>query len=641
MPSRVDSDRVQALMAVIALATIVTFWPALRVPFFFDDLGDIVSNPDIRQVWPPAWLSAGPPHSNALAGRPVSAFSFAIVHALAGLSPLAQHACNLLLHCLSALLLFELIRRTLMLPRAGAHDPGIAAALAGVVALLWALHPLQTEPVAYAVERTELLWAFFYLATLYASVRALERQTSRMWTVIAVAACALGMGSKEIMISAPLAVVAFDWVFLEADERRSRRPLYVGLAATWVVLMALLLTGKQAAVALHGDEPLTRWQYLWSQGKVITRYLRLVFWPHPLVIAYDWPPVTSFAVGLPHFVLIAALGVASAWALYRRHGAGFLGACLFMLLAPSSSIIPLPTEIAAERRMYLPAAAVLTAVVISIWRFLSRRPASSRPVAVALAALTIVTLAVLSRHRLRDYQSTLAIWEDTYRKSPGHSTVRNNYARELIIAGRPREAIPHLREAVALRPDVAAPHYLLGFALVSSGDFAGALPELRESLRLHPDSADARFVLGRALAGLQDWDGAVREMSEALRLSPSDEECRRELAKAHHQMARVAAQAGNPVQLVEHLQAEVRLQPDSALAHINLGSALASIEQVEPAAREWLEAVRVAPQDPRVRDHAVALLRRLPASSRSTWEWALRDPDPAVRAVAEASLARP
>jgi tetratricopeptide (TPR) repeat protein len=636
-------DAVHAMTAVIALATIVTFWPALRVPFFFDDVGDIVSNPDIRQVWPPRWLTAGPPSSNALAGRPVSALSFAIVHALAGLSPAAHHVVNLLLHGLSALLLFELIRRTLMLPRAGAHDPGIAAGLGGAAALLWALHPLQTEPVAYAVERTELLWAFFYLATLYAAVRALEPKTSRTWTAVAVAACALGMGSKEVMVSAPIAVVAFDWVFLEAEQRRSRRPLYLGLAATWAVLIALLLSGKQAAVALHADEPVSRWQYLWTQGKVITRYLRLVVWPHPLVLVYDWPQVTSFAEGLPYFLFVAALGLASAWALYRRLWAGFLGACFFMLLAPSSSIIPLPTEIAAERRMYLPAAAVLTALVIALWQGISRAmPGPSRyRVAVAVALTFVVASAVLSRHRLRDYRSTVAIWEDTTRKSPAHSTAQNNYARELIIAGRHQEAIPHLRDAIALRPDLAAPHYLLGFALVLAGDVAGGVPELRESVRLSPQYADPHFALGRVFVKAQDWEAAEREFSEALRLSPDDQECRRELAKVHHQLARIAAQAGNQPQLVEHLQSEVRVQPGSALAHINLGSALASGDQFEAAAREWLEAVRVAPEDARVRDHVVSLLRRLPAPSRATWEWARSDPSPAVRAAADASLARP
>jgi Flp pilus assembly protein TadD len=286
---------------------------------------------------------------------------------------------------------------------------------------------------------------------------------------------------------------------------------------------------------------------------------------------------------------------------------------------------------------------VLTALVIVLWQGIARRTRDPLRYRVAAAAALVLlgTLAVLSRHRLRDYRSTLAIWEDTARKSPGHSTAQNNYARELIIAGRHQEAIPHLREAIAMRPDLATPHYLLGFALVLAGDAAGGTRELRESLRLNPDSAESHFALGRVFVKAQDWEAAERELGEALRLSPDDEEYRRELARVHHQMARAAAQAGNQSQLVEHLRSEVRLQPDSALAHLNLGSALASGDQFEAGTREWLEAVRVAPEDPRVRDRVVSLLRRLPPSSRSTLDWALRDPDPAVRAAADAGLASP
>ncbi|MET0556635.1 MAG: glycosyltransferase family 39 protein, partial [Vicinamibacteria bacterium] len=395
------------LAAVLAAVTLLVLSPALHAPFFFDDTGDIVDNPEIRQLWPPLWLTAGPPESNALAGRPVSALSFALVYAVAGESAVAQHAVNLLLHAAAALVLFGLVRRTLLLPRAGPFDPEVAAALAAVSALVWAVHPLNTEPVAYAIQRTEQLWSFCYLLTLYAALRSTE---DRRWTAVAIAACAVGMGCKEIMVSAPLAVLAYDRVIREKGALRQRRPLYLGLAAGWLVLGALLITGKQGAVALHSDDPLTPWQYLFTQGRVIARYLRLVLWPHPLAIVYDWEQVTPLAAGLAPFLLVAALFLTTAWALWRRHPLGFVGACVFLALAPSSSVLPLPTEIAAERRMYLPSAALVTALVVAAWRGLSRL---SRPRAVgfAAAAIVAVSLAAGARARLHDYRSTLAIWE--------------------------------------------------------------------------------------------------------------------------------------------------------------------------------------------------------------------------------------
>lgn len=629
------------LWVLVAVSAWLVMWPALGVPFFFDDTGDIVDNPEIRQVWPPRWLTAGPPHSNALAGRPISALSFALVHAVRGLDPVAHHAANLALHVVAALLVFGLVRRTLALPRAGGFAPSIAAGLAAAAAILWAVHPLNTEPVAYAVQRTEQLWAVFYLLTLYAAVRALE--DPRPWSAVAIAACAIGMGAKEIMVSAPLAVLAFDWVFLEAEQRRQRRGLYAGLAAGWLVLGALLLSGKQSAVALHASDPLTSWQYLFTQGRVITRYLRLVLWPDPLVIAYDWPQVTPTAQGLLPFLFVAALFAATAWALFRRLPIGFAGACVFLALAPSSSLIPLPTEIVAERRMYLPSAFLIAALVVLAWQGLARvTSAALRPrVALAAAAVATIALGLASRDRLADYRTTLAIWEDAARKSPNHSTIRNNYGRELVLAGRHAEAIPHLRASIALRDGNAVPHYLLGLALAGSGDAAGAQAPLREAVRLKPDWADAHLTLGRAQAAARDWLGALETFQATVRLKPDDAEARTEAARAHNNLASALMKEGRTDEALRHLEDAVRLQPSYALGYLNLGNAFAAAGRFDRAVPSWLDAARAAPQDARVRGMVLDRLRGMPASAAPALQAALDDADASVRGLAQAALTRP
>lgn len=622
-----------ALCAGIVAATLLVLWPALHVPFFFDDTGDIVENDEIRQLWPPRWLAAGPPESNALAGRPVSALSFALVYAAAGESAVAQHAVNLALHAAAALVLFGLVRRTLVLPRAGAFPPAVADALGAVSALLWAIHPLNTEPVAYAVQRTEQLWAFLYLLTLYAALRA-TGVGARAWTAIAIAACAVGMGCKEIMVSAPLAVLAFDWVFREKGALRERRALYAGLAAGWLVLGALLVSGQQGAVALHADEPLTSWQYLFTQGRVIARYLRLLIWPHPLALVYDWEQVTPIGIGLPPFLLVASLFVATAWALWRRHPLGFVGAVLFMALAPSSSVIPLPTEIAAERRMYLPSAALLAALVVGAWRVLARlrRP---QPAGFAAAAVVAIALALGARARLHDYRSGLAIWEDTVRKSPHHSTALANYGRELVRADRAAEAVPHLRRAIHLRGDVAVMHYLLGWSLLLTKDANGAIPPLREALRLQPDIKNAHFALGQALAATKDWDGAAQAFQDALALDPKDEQSRTELAKAHNNRAGAFAAQGRPDEALAALEEAVRVQPAYALGHLNLGNARAARAAWPGAIDAWISAARVAPDDARVRAQVVARLKGLPPEARPLVDPALAGASPALRAAVE------
>jgi protein O-mannosyl-transferase len=619
------------LAAVLAAVTLLVLWPALHVPFFFDDAGDLVDNPEIRQLWPPRWLTAGPPESNALAGRPVSALSFALVYAAAGESAVAQHAANLLLHAAAALVLFGLVRRTLLLARAGPFPPEIAASLAAVSALLWAIHPLNTEPVAYAVQRTEQLWALCYLLTLYAALRASEE---RSWTAVAIAACAVGMGCKEIMVSAPLAVLAFDQVFREKHALRQRRPLYLGLAAGWLVLGALLVSGKQGAVALHASDPLTPWQYLFTQGRVIARYLRLVLWPHPLALVYDWEQVTPLGAGLAPFLLVAALFLATVWALWRRHPLGFVGAVVLLALAPSSSVLPLPTEIAAERRMYLPSAALLTALVVAAWSALLRLP-RPRPVGLAATAVVAVAFAIGARARLHDYRSTLAIWEDTVRKSPHHSTVLTNYARELVRADRHAEAIPYLRRAVALRSDTPVTHYLLGWSLLLTKDPQGAVAPLREAIRLAPDTKNAHFALGQALAALTDWEGAAAAFTEALRVDPRDEQSRTELAKVHNNRARAFAAQERPADALRALEESVRVRPEYALGHLNLGNARAAQGEWKGAIDAWITAARVAPDDARVGAMVAQRLRGLPPEARQLVEPALAGASPALRWAVE------
>ena len=621
------------LTAVLLAATIVVLWPALRIPFFFDDTGDVVDNPEIRQLWPPLWLTAGPPESNALAGRPVSALSFALVYAAAGESAVAQHAVNLLLHAAAALVLFGLVRRTLLLPRAGAFPPEVAAGLAAASALFWAIHPLNTEPVAYAVQRTEQLWALCYLLTLYAALRATGPE-ARRWTAVAIGACAVGMGSKEIMVSAPLAVLAFDWVFREKGRLRERRGLYLGLAACWLVLAALLLSGKQSGVALHANDPLTPWQYLFTQGRVIARYLRLVLWPRPLALVYDWEQVTPLAQGLPYFLLVGALVGTTAWALWRRHPLGFVGAVVFMALAPSSSVLPLPTEIVAERRMYLPSAALVTALVVVAWRGLSRL-ARPRPIGLAVASVVALALAVGTRARLHDYRTTLSIWEDTVRKSPHHSTALSNYARELVKADRPAEAIPYLRRALHLRADVAVMHYLLGWSLLLTKDAQGAVPPLREAIRLAPDTKNAHFALGQALAASKDWDGAAAAFTDALQVDPKDEQARTELAKVHNNRARVLAERGRPADALRALEESVRARPEYALGHLNLGNARAAQGEWKGAIEAWITAARVAPDDARVGAMVAQRLRGLPPEARPLVEPALAGASPALRSGVE------
>ncbi|HEY5228526.1 MAG TPA: hypothetical protein VIJ19_08290, partial [Opitutaceae bacterium] len=233
---RGQGRRVLLAAAVIGVAALAAYLRSFTVPMLYDDVPTIVDNPTLRH-----WASAlAAPNATTAGGRPILNLSLALNYRIGGVSVWGYHALNLAVHVAAGLALLGIVRRTLA-PRVGEAALPIAFA----ASLLWVVHPLQTESVTYIVQRAESLMGLFYLLTLYGFIRAAEPDTrSRaLWTSVCVGSCALGMGTKEVMVTAPLIVLLYDrtfvsWTFGEA--LRSRRKLYAALAATWVPLAFLV-----------------------------------------------------------------------------------------------------------------------------------------------------------------------------------------------------------------------------------------------------------------------------------------------------------------------------------------------------------------------------------------------------------------
>ena len=351
----------------LVLAGALTYITSFSRPFLYDDDLGIVSNENIRAWWDlPRVLS--PVRESPVAGRPLVSLSLALNYALGGLDVRGYHAVNLAIHLACALLVFGIVRRTLRLESLRRTWVERADDVAFAVALLWVVHPLTSEVVDYVVQRTESLMAFFYLLTLYTSVRGLRG--SRAWQVVAVVACACGMASKESMVTAPVAVVMYDAVFAFSswrDALRVRWPWYAGLASTWAVLAALILPGPRRYSAGFSSG-VTPWQYLLNQAVMVPRYLRLAIWPRGFVLFYGPAVPLRLTQVLGSALVVAALLGLTAAALRWRPTLGFLGLWFFLTLAPTSSIVPIATEVGAERRMYLPLIALCALAVIGLYR---------------------------------------------------------------------------------------------------------------------------------------------------------------------------------------------------------------------------------------------------------------------------------
>jgi Flp pilus assembly protein TadD len=571
------------LAAVLIAATVgVAYHNSLSGPFIFDDLDSIVGNPRIRALWPP---------SEALGGtsRPLVALTLAANYAAGGLAVRGYHALNLVIHLLAALALFAILRRTLAGPRLGARFAGAADGIAFAAAALWAAHPLATQAVTYVIQRAESLAGLLYLATLYATIRgAASARRAVWWYALAAVACVLGAATKPTIASAPLVVLLYDRFFLAGSFREAltrRGPLYLALAASWAVVAALAIAAPDTAAGFHLRR-VTPLAYAATQPGVVLHYLRLAFWPHPLVLDYGWPLAQTFAeVAVPGLALAAIAGV-TLWQAARLRPIGFAGAWFFLALAPTSSVFPIHDP-AFEHRMYLALAAPVVLVVLAGHELLARR-ARLPLAAAALAVLGVAAACVATIRRNHDYRSEIAIWSDVVAKRPQNARGHMNLGRALLRGRDAAAAMPHLVNAVRLAPGYPEAHNNLGAAYAEQGRLDEAMVEFGSALALKPDLNDARYNLGRGLLQQSRFDQAIAELEILLRAQPSN-------AKAWQDLGSALTGARRLEEALAAYGQALRLAPRSPEVHNNLGVALMRLGRRDEAVSHFREALSLQP----------------------------------------------
>jgi hypothetical protein len=557
--------------ALLVLAGALVYFNSLSAPFIFDDQIAIVDNPAIRSL-SGAWTQ---PHNTPLAGRPVAGFTFAVNFAANGVDAAAYRATNIAVHIACALLLFGLVRRTLALPRLEPRVVGAASDLAFASALLWVVHPLTTDAVTYITQRTESLMALCFLLTMYASLRSHDRRSTIAWQTVAVITCALGMGVKESMVTAPVMVVLFDRAFLFDSFRTAvavRWRLYAALALTWVVL-ALQVAATPRAGSAGFATGVSVWTYLLNQSAIIVRYLRLAIWPNGLVINYGPPVPYTLLEVLPHAAAIVSILLLAVAAVRWNIAAAFLGAWLFITLAPSSSVVPIATEVGAERRMYLPLMAVVTGIVAGLYSSGAVRQRMSRRLAGVTLAVVTVALGSLTIKRNSEHQSLLTLAQRDLERWPtdvAHAAVGS----ELSRLRRDEDALPLLRTGA--RSDVRA-RYNLGITLFNLKRYEESIRELEVLVAEHPMREEApwsRRVMGHAYARLSRWPDAIVELRMTLAMTPHDLEARRLLVDAYNSHGVDLAQAQKYNEAIVQFRHALGVDDRNGSARYNLATAL-------------------------------------------------------------------
>ena len=581
---------------LLALVVALVYSNALHGAFHYDDFLDIGENPTLRHLWPlkDVFYIQG---QGALS-RPVVNLTFALNYAIRGFTPFPFHLTNVAIHMAATLFLFGVLRRTFSLPTMQAKYEGRVLALSVIGTGLWALHPLLTESVSYAVQRYESLMGCFALATFYCLLRLEATKQRTLWTSLGVASCLLSLGSKEVAVSLPLLILLFDRTFMSGSFREAfqrRKWLYLGFLVDWLCFLAVQThVVKRDFAGLGLTTPW--WEYALNQPGVIFHYLRMAIWPHPLNFDYFWPLAKSWKTLVLPVVGIAGLLVATVWALFRAPRLAFPAVCFFLLLAPTSSVMPI-LDLAVEHRMYLPLAPVVVLLVLGLDHLLQRGVQDSGPMAkhrkiavICLAGGVLATMAIQTYLRNEDYRDSLDLWRVTVQQSPKNPRAHHNYAFHLQQAGNTAEALRQYELAIKLAPTAPTFRSNYGVLLGRLGRYQEALEQLRMAIQLDPKNQRDYINLGGTLLAKGSLDSARTCFREVLSVFPAS-------APARGGLAAVALAEHRYEEAAGLVQEALILDPKDYRLHFILG--LTNISRQDwSAAEPPLEAAMRFSRDP-------------------------------------------
>ena len=543
--ARVPPDLLAAL--ALAAVTLAVFAPALGHGWLdYDDDQNFLRNPHYRGLGAAQlrWMLTG-----VIMGHwtPVTWLTHGLDYALWGMNPAGYHLANLLLHAANAALVYGLGRRLLGAARPDASATALRlGALAA--ALLWALHPLRAESVAWITERRDVLAACLGLLAVLAWLRAAATSgpTRRGWYLASLALFAVGLLSKSMLVSLPLVLLVLDvyplrrldlraWRSPEARALLLEKVPYLALAAAIVAVTTLTMSGSVRVTPLDLYGPAAR---------LAMAAYSLTFYPWKLVAPLDLRPMYELPLRValvdPAFVvaMVAVAAITAALVAARRRWPGGLAAWVAyaIMLAPVSGLIHAGPQLVADRFSYLPSIALCLLAGAGVTGALAR-PGLAQVVPVAAAAW-IAALATLTWAQVQIWRDTDTLFAYTLAVDPDCAWCHAQYGGALGNRGDLTEAIPHLRRAVELRPHRAGYHASAGLALLRSGRAGESLPYLERAVAAQPRNLDAVTNLGLALVDLRRPVDALPHLERARAARPAAVEPLVGLVRAYRALGR-------------------------------------------------------------------------------------------------------
>jgi protein O-mannosyl-transferase len=574
-----------ALILVLALAC---YGPALHGGLVWDDDGHVTS-PELRSLSGLAqiWFNV---HATQQY-YPLLHSVFWAEHLLWGDATLGYHLANVLEHAAGAFLLILVLRR-LGLP---------GACLAGI---LFAVHPVCVESVAWISEQKNTLSLVLYLLAALAYLRFDGERGgagARRFYWLASLLFAMALLTKTVTATLPAALlVVFWWKRGRLEWRRDVMPLLPwfaagaasGLFTAWVERTIIGAEGTAFDLSIV--------ERVLLAGRVIWFYLGKLLWPAHLVFVYPRWDVGAEAPGWAGYLLLAATVTAALWGCQRR-SRGALAAWLFYVgsLFPALgffNVYPFVFSYVADHFQYLASMGVMAAASCGAVLLLDRSAPRARAAGWGFVSVVVAALAVLSNLQSRTYADEPTLYRATLERNPGCWMAHNNLGLWYRNHGEPGKALEHYKEALRLRKDYPQAHNNLGILYEDQGNLEGAAAEFREAIRTTRNYVAAHNNLGNVLSKMPGRVGeSIDELREAVRLQPN-------FASAHNNLgAALAREPGHADDAMAEYKEAIRLRPDFASAHANLGYAYSLLPgRMDDAIEEFEWSLRLDPGDAEV-----------------------------------------
>ncbi|MGD9174418.1 MAG: tetratricopeptide repeat protein, partial [Desulfobacterales bacterium] len=581
------------LFMLAALIVVVIYANTLTGPFVFDDRPHIVENPYIRLTGLSFDDLKEVIQKSRYPNRPVANMSLALNYYANGYNVVGYHAVNILIHICSGFFLYLLLKLTLSLPSLRerfSYNKWIPL----LSALLWLVHPIQTQSVSYIIQRMNSMAAMFYILSLllYVRFRLAPRKRNKGLSLSGcVLAAFLSLGTKEIAATLPFFIFLYEWVFfqnLSGQWLNRRAPVLAALGA-FVMVLAFIYLGSNPLDGIkmdYGEREFTPVLRLLTELRVVVFYVSLLLWPHPqrLNLTHDFslsvslfqPPETFFSLLLIAGLLLATICLAKRHPLFS-----FCTLWFFGNLVIESSVIAL--ELVFEHRLYLPSMLAIFLAVVGLFHFI--RP---QWLAIVLLCVAVATGSVWTYQRNAVWADDVALWRDCVQKSPTIARAHTNLASALVRRGNLEEAAAHYHTALRIKPEYAEPHFNLGIIRAKSGDLSRGLDHFQKAVEIDPLNFKAQNNLGAALLSTGRLDEAIGHLQTALKINP-------DYPEAHNNLGQALQLQGNRDAALTHFKEALQLDPAYAKAHVNLGIVLRQMGRLQEARQHFEEALRLRP----------------------------------------------